>query len=449
MTLETLIVDSLVNNETFSRKVLPFLEKDYFTDETEQTLFLIIAKFTSKYNRIPTPDILDIAIDSVDGLREDAYEALKNRISTIHLAKVQDTEWMVDETERYCQDRAIFNALHASIQILNNKTENLSKGAIPELLIEALSICFDTNIGHDHLEDAEARYDYFHSEEGIRVPFDIDILNKITRGGLKQKTLNFLIAASGVGKTALMCHFAAHNLMAGKNVLYITLEMDERSISERVDANILDMPIEEFEGLSKEVYLKKIDIIKTKTHGKLIVKEYPTSSANASHFRHLLTELRIKKKFIPDIIYIDYLNICSSSRLKMNAGSYSYIKAIAEEIRALAVEFNLPIMTATQFNREGYDVSDVGLTATSESMGIVHTADLVLALISTEELEAANKLMIKQLKNRYNDKNYYLRFAVGIDRSRMKLYDISNDNDNEVPPAQDTGSKFKSSNIRL
>lgn len=455
MKIEQTIIDNLICNEDFARKVIPFLEKDYFTSFTEQSLYRIIDTFVQTYNKIPNKNILEIAVDKLNGLTEDQYKDLRGRVDGMSELTLENTEWLLDETEKYCRDRALFNAINESIQILGDKKSDISRGIIPELLSKALSISFDTHIGHDYFDDAEARYDFYHQDD-FRIPFDIDILNKITKGGLKRKTLNFLIAASGVGKTALMCHFAAANLMHGKNVLYITLEMSEEMISQRIDANLMDIVLDDIDKMPKDVYLKRIESIRAKTPGRLVVQEYPTSSAGASHFRHLLNELKIKKGFVPDIIYVDYLNICASSRIKIGSpgGSYIYVKSIAEEIRALAVEFNVPIVTATQFNRDGYNVTDVDLTATSESMGIVHTADLVLGLISTEELEAEKKIMIKQLKNRYGDMNYYKKFVVGIDKSRMKLFDVA-ENDNE--PLEDNNpsenvpvrGKFNVTGIRM
>jgi len=452
MKLEETIINNLICNEDFSRRAIPYLDKEYFTSTTEQILFKLINVFVQRYNKIPTKEVLEISYEKITGLTEVQYNDLKARIDGLQNLTMDDTEWLIDETEKYCQYRALCNAIQGSIEILGEKNAETSRGLIPDLLTKALSVSFDNNIGHDYTEDAESRYEFYHQSE-YKIPFDIDLLNKITKGGLKRKTLNFLIAASGVGKTALMCHFAANNLKQGKNVLYITLEMSEEAISQRIDANLMNMPMDDIELLPKETFLKKIKSIQDKTTGKLIVKEYPTSSAGASHFRHLLNELKVKKNFIPDIIYIDYLNICISSRVKMGGpgGSYGYVKSVAEEVRALAVEFDVPIVTATQFNRDGYNVSDVDLTATSESMGIVHTADLVLALISTEELEAAHQLMMKQLKNRYGPLDYYTRFVVGIDRSRMKLYDIDDNNVTQTKPLieDDQKSKFNGQGIRF
>ncbi|MCA6383873.1 MAG: AAA family ATPase, partial [Cytophagales bacterium] len=385
------------------------------------------------YNRLPSKEVLNISIEKIRGLTEDQYKSLKDRIETIDVSKADNTEWLIQETEKYCQDRAIYNAIMDSIQILDNKKKDIGKGAIPDLLTKALSVSFDTNIGHDFLDNAEARYEFYHKQE-VKVPFDIDLLNKITKGGLGKKTFNILMAATGVGKTAFMCHFAASNLTLGKNVLYISMEMSEERIAERIDANLLNMTIDDLQLLPKDSYISKLQKLQEKISGRLIIKEYPTSSAGSSHFRHLLNELKMKKNFIPDVIYIDYLNICSSSRIKMggSVNSYGYVKAIAEELRALAVEFNVPIVSATQYNRDGYGNSDVDLTNTSESMGITHTADLILALISTEELEDLKQIMVKQLKNRYNDLSMHRRFVVGIDRARMKILDVDSSQQSNI-----------------
>jgi replicative DNA helicase len=427
--IERTIINNLISNEEFTRKALPFIHVDYFSDPTEKRLFKIINLFVDSYNKLPTKEVLTVSLEKLKGLTEDQYKSLRDRIETIDPTKVDNTDWLIEETEKYCQDRAIYNAIMDSIQIIDNKKKDIGRGAIPDLLTKALSVSFDTNIGHDFLDSAEARYDFYHKQE-VKVPFDIDLLNKITKGGLGKKTFNILMAATGVGKTAFMCHFAATNLTMGKNVLYISMEMSEERIAERIDANLLNMTIDDLQLLPKDVYVSKIQKIKEKISGRLIIKEYPTSSAGSSHFRHLLNELKLKKNFIPDVIYIDYLNICSSSRVKLGGSmnSYGYVKAIAEELRALAVEFNVPIVSATQYNRDGYGNSDVDLTNTSESMGITHTADLILALISTEELEDLKQIMVKQLKNRYNDLSLHRRFVVGIDRAKMKILDIDTSN---------------------
>lgn len=425
MKIEETIINNLVCNEDYSRKALPFLEMDYFTSQTEKQLFKVVNAFVETYNKLPTQQVMSVAVEKLKGLTEEQYKELKDRVNTFVDVKPDDTTWLMEETEKYCQDRAVYNAIMDSIQIIDNKKKDIGRGAIPELLTKALSVSFDTNIGHDFLENAEDRYDFYHRKE-VKVPFDIDLLNKITKGGLNKKTFNILMAASGVGKTAFMCHFAASNLTLGKNVLYISMEMSEERIAERIDANLLNLTMDELEMLPKDAYLKKIQRVKEKVSGRLIVKEYPTSSAGAAHFRHLLNELRMKKNFVPDVVYIDYLNICASTRMKMggSVNSYTYIKSIAEELRALAVEFNVPIVSATQSNRDGYSNSDVDLTNTSESMGLVHTADIMLGIISTEELEDMGQIMIKQLKNRYNDLSMHRKFVVGIDRSKMKLFNL-------------------------
>lgn len=433
MKLEQTIINNLICNEEYARKAMPFIEMDYFSSQTEKQLFKIINAFVETYNKLPTKEVLSVAVDKLKGLTEDQYKELNERIGGLVDLKAESVDWLVEETEKYCQDRAVYNAIMDSIQIIDNKKKDIGRGAIPELLSKALSVSFDTNIGHDYFEDAERRYEFYHKKD-VRVGFDIDMLNRITKGGLKKKTLNILMAGSGVGKSALMCHFAANNIGQGKNVLYITLEMSEEEISKRIDANRMDITMDELDSLPKEAFIKKIERVKSQSAGRLIVKEYPTSSAGASHFRHLLNELRLKKNFVPDIVYIDYINICTSSRMKMggSVNSYTLVKSIAEEIRALSVEFNVPIVSATQSNRSGYDNSDVDLTNTSESMGLVHTVDLMLALISTEELEDMGQIMIKQLKNRYGDLNNHRRFVVNIDRSRMKLTDASTKDQEEI-----------------
>ncbi len=425
MKLEETIVNNLICNEEYSRKALPFLQMDYFTSETEKQLYKIINAFIETYNKLPTKEVLGVSIEKLKGLTEDQYKALADRVGNLENLKAENSSWLLEETEKHCQDRAIYNAIMDSIQIIDNKKKDIGRGAIPELLSKALSVSFDTNIGHDFMENAADRYDYYHRTES-KLPFDIQLLNTVTKGGLKRKTFNILMAATGIGKSLFMCHFAAANIAQGKNVLYITMEMSEEETAKRVDCNLLNISMDDLDMLSKETYIKKIGKLNTKVMGKLIIKEYPTSSAGSGHFRHLMNELKLKKNFVPDVVYIDYLNICSSARVKLGGSmnSYGYIKAIAEELRALAVEFNVPIVSATQYNRDGYGNSDVDLTNTSESMGITHTADLILALISTEELEDNKQIMIKQLKNRYNDLSAHRRFVIGIERSKMKLSDV-------------------------
>lgn len=455
MKIEQTIINNIICSDEYARKALPFLEVEYFQSNTEKQLFKIINAFVQTYNKLPTKEVLAVSVDKLKGLTEEQYKDIRDRVEGLEDLKPENTEWMLEETEKYCQDRAIYNAIMDSIQIIDDKKKDLGRGAIPELLTKALSVSFDTDIGHDLLENADARYEFYHRNE-VKLPFDIDLLNKITKGGLNRKTLNLMLAPSGVGKTAFMCHFAASHLAIGKNVLYISMEMSEERIAERIDANLLDVTMEDLSIMPKDVYMKKIQNLKNKVMGKLIIKEYPTSSAGSAHFRHLLNELRLKKNFTADIVYVDYLNICASSKMKMgnSINSYTYIKSIAEELRALSVEFNVPIVSATQSNRDGYDSSDMDLTNTSESMGLVHTADLMLGLISTEELEGMGQIMIKQLKNRYNDLSTHRRFVVGIDRSKMKLFDADNKAQETVHESgfqktQDTKGKKDFSGIRL
>jgi replicative DNA helicase len=451
MNLERAIFNNLLNNETYARKTIPFLKPEYFHNRNDKTVFELINSYAMEYNAFPTKEALLVDLSNRDNISEDQFNECKSIIEEIpdqsdQLSKI---DWIIDQTEKFCQDKAIYNAIMQSIQVMDDKTGKLSKGSIPQLLSDALAVSFDMSIGHDFLEDAEARFEFYHRKEE-RLPFDIDYLNKITRGGLPRKTLNILLAGTGVGKTLAMCHFAASYMAAGKTVLYITMEMAEEKIAERIDANLLNVPLDELSVLPKESYDKKMTRLKEKTVGRLIVKEYPTSTAGAANFRHLLNELKIKKNFIPDVIFIDYLNICMSSRLKQgaNVNSYTYIKAIAEELRGLAVEFNVPVISATQTTRSGFDSSDVGLTDTSESFGLPATADFMVALIATDELKALNQIMVKQLKNRYSDPEMYKRFVVGVDRPRMRLYDCENsaqtDIVNDVPvfDATSSGQRF-------
>ena len=422
--IEQTIFANLTFNEDYARKVIPFIKKEYFQSRIDQTLFTIIAKFVDKYNSFPTKTALVVEVDSYVGLTEDESEKLTKQIESLE-DKPADLQWLLDETEKFCQDKAIYNAIYQSIGILDDKNGKEDKGAIPLILSDALGISFDNHIGHDLLEDIDSRYEYYHRKEN-RVPFDLDYLNRITKGGIPNKTLNIILAGTNVGKSLFMCHCAASNVTKGKNVLYITMEMAEERIAERIDANLLNVSLDELSLLPRDVYEKKIERVKSATPGKLIIKEYPTASAGSAHFRHLLNELKLKKNFVPEIIYIDYLNICASSRLKYgaNVNSYTYIKAIAEELRGLAVEFNVPIVSATQTTRSGFTSSDLGLEDTSESFGLPATADLMIALISTEELQEMNQLMVKQLKNRYGDPAIHRRFVIGVDRAKMKLYDV-------------------------
>ena len=431
------------------RKVLPFIKPEYFQG-VYNLLFKEVAKFVAKYNKLPTHDAFKIEIDQSEKFNDDQYQAAMEILPNIFTHEKADDKWLEDTTEKWCQDRAIHNAIMESISIIDGKHKDLTKNALPDLLSKALAVSFDTNIGHDYLADAGNRYDFYHEQEE-RIPFDLEYFNLITKGGLPNKTLNVALAGTGVGKSLFMCHVAASALTQGRNVLYITMEMAEERIAERIDANLLDVPIDQLEYLSKDMLTTKVHNIAAKTNGKLIIKEYPTGSAHTGHFRALLNELKLKKNFIPEMIFIDYLNICASSRMKGMGGainSYTYIKAIAEELRGLAVEFNVPIVTATQTTRSGYSNSDVGLEDTSESFGLPATADLMFALISSEELEALGQIMVKQLKNRYNDPSSNKRFVVSIDRSRMKLMDADDAvgglvDDTPAFDKTDTAERFK------
>jgi replicative DNA helicase len=439
----------LIYNEDFFRKVLPFLKTEYFSDSVERTLFNEITSFTETYNNTATIEALSIAVKEKRNLTADEVQRCENYLSEIEKIKSTETEvqWLVDKTEQFCQEKAIYLAMTKSIEIMNGKNQTLQKGAIPSILSEALAISFDPNVGHDYFENADQRFDFYHRVEE-KIPFDLEFFNKITKNGLPKKTLNIALAGTGVGKSLFMCHCAAANISAGYNVLYITMEMAEEKIAERIDANLLNVNIADLQALSKDMYDKKIAHAKNKAQGKLIIKEYPTASASAQHFRNLLNELRLKKSFVPDVIYVDYLNICSSSRIKTgsNVNSYTYIKSIAEELRGLAVEFNVPLISATQTTRSGYSSSDVELTDTSESFGLPATADFMFALTTNETLEQLGQIQIKQLKNRYNDPTSNKRFIVGIDRAKMRLYDVENSAQVDiVDSGQDTPVFEKSS----
>ena len=427
--LEQTILRNLLTNEEYTRRVLPFLVPDYF-DGVYKDLFKEVAKFVSKYNKIPTLESFKIEIDESGKLSEENYRQGMELLPNIFTPESENLDWLIERTEKWCQDRSVYNAVMESISIIDGKHATLKKNAIPDVLSKALGVSFDTNIGHDYLEQVDERYDFYHEQEE-RIPFDLDNFNKITKGGLPNKTLNIALAGTGVGKSLFMCHCASNILSQGRNVLYITMEMAEERIAERIDANLLNNPIDQIENLSKDMFRDKVSQINAKTEGKLIIKEYPTGQANTSHFRALLNELKLKKNFVPEIIFIDYLNICASSRMKMIGGavnSYSYIKSIAEEMRGLAVEFNVPIMSATQTNRSGFTSDDPGLEDTSESFGLPATADLMFALISNDELNSMGKILVKQLKNRYNDPTKYNRFTLKVDRSKMKLEDDDNQN---------------------
>ena len=419
---ETVILEHLIYDEVYARRTLPYIKSSYFSDPNEKIIFEEIYNYVNKYNGLPTKEALIIEIDGKGNISDKQFGEIKERISSIEHNKA-DEKWLVDTTEKWCQEKSLYNAIMESIAIIDGNSKN-EKGAIPEILSEALSVSFDPYIGHDFLDNAEERYDFYHKKEE-RIPFDLSYLNDITKGGLPKKTLNIVLAGTGVGKSLFMCHCAANNLMEGKNVLYITMEMAEEKIAQRIDTNLLNVDIDSLLDLPRPMYEKKIDRVKNKTSGKLIIKEYPTAAAHVGHFRHLMNELKLKKGFVPDIIYIDYLNICASSRVKAggSVNSYTLVKAIAEEMRGLAVEFNLPIVSATQTTRSGYASSDVDLTDTSESFGLPATADFMIALISTEELQDLDQIMVKQLKNRYGDPSHNKRFVVGVDRSKMKLYD--------------------------
>ena len=422
--IPTQILNHLLNNEEFCRRVIPYLKPEYF-EGTHRNVFDLIVKFVSKHNRLPTAKVLDLELRKVNA-PEDVLNNSAQLIDSIREKTEIDTEYLIGEAESWCKEKAVYNAIMESIQIIDGKSNDKSEGAIPEILSNALGVSFDQQIGHDYIDDSEERFDFYNHKED-RIPFDLDYFNKITKGGLPNKTLNIALAGTGVGKSLFMCHCAASALEQGKNVLYITMEMAEERIAERIDANLMNLPIEQLSSLPKNVFSEKIEKIAKGAIGKLIVKEYPTGAAHTGHFRALLNELKLKKNFIPDMVYIDYLNICASSRMRGLGGSintYSYVKAIAEELRGLAVEFNVPIVSATQTTRAGYSNTDLGLEDTSESFGLPATADLMFALISTEELDELGQLLVKQLKNRYNDPTKYRRFVVGIDRSRMKLYDV-------------------------
>lgn len=423
--IEPLILGSLVHNEDYTRKVLPFLKEEYFDTFENKTIFSVIDDYIKTYNDIPTKDAMKISLDEKRNLNQDQFVKVTNIIDELSYDDKNTEEWLLDKTEKFCQDKALYNAIRTSILILDDKEKGLDKGSIPKVLQDALGVSFDNSIGHDFLENVDERYEFYHRKED-RVEFDIDLLNTITKGGLPRKSLNIILAGTGVGKSLAMCHFAATNLMHGKNVLYITMEMAEERIAERIDANLLDATIDDINLMPKDVYEKRIARVKGKTTGKLIIKEYPTASAGSAHFRHLLNELKMKKNFAPDIIYIDYLNICMSSRLKggQNINSYTYVKAIAEELRGLAVESNVPLVSATQTTRSGFTNSDIGLEDTSESFGLPATADFMFALISTDDLEGLNQILVKQLKNRWGNPNTHKRFVIGIDRAKMRFYNV-------------------------
>ena len=443
MRIETIVLSNLITNEDYCRKVLPFLTREYFHEDVEGTLFTIVKDHITEYNTLPSLEIVALTLNELplaEHIHKMGMEYLKE-LSGIE----KDSKWLLDKTEEFCQEKALHNAIMKSIQVLNGTDKQLTKGAIPQLLSDALGVSFDTHIGHDWLDDFAVRFDFYHLVEK-RIAFDLEYFNLITNGGLPNKTLTCVLAGTGVGKSLFMCHMAATNLMDGKKVLYITAEMAEERIAERIDANLLDVNIKDLENLDRVTYEKKVAKIRDKTEGRLIIKEYPTATANVGHIRYLLNELKLKRKFIPDIIYIDYLNIMCSQRLKYgaNVNSYLYIKSIAEELRGLAVEKDVPIVTATQTTRSGSTNSDPGLEDTSESFGLPATVDFMFAVISSEELTSLNQLMVKQLKNRFNDLLSNRRFVVGVDRSKMRLYDVEQSAQDDVSyedrPVMDTGS---------
>ena len=430
--VETTIIGNLIFNEDFSRKVLPFVKKDYFENFHEKVIFEEVSDFIVKYNSMPTKQALVIDIEKRTDLSDDVYKQVCDCLENLQDIP-NDKQWLLDTAEKWCRDRAIYLALVQSISIADGNNEEKGRDAIPSILSDALSVSFDNHVGHDYLQDYEERYDFYHQTEE-KIPFDLDFFNKITKGGLVNKSLNVALAGTGVGKSLFMCHMASSCLLQGKNVLYITMEMAEEKIAERIDANLLNVNIQEIATLPRQMFETKVSNISQKTQGSLIIKEYPTASAHSGHFKALLNELALKKSFRPDIIFIDYLNICASSRYRQGGtvNSYSYIKAIAEELRGLAVEANVPIVSATQTTRSGYGSSDVELTDTSESVGLPATADLMFALISTDELEELGQIMVKQLKNRYNDLSVNKRFVVGIDRAKMRLYDCEQSAQNDI-----------------
>ena len=456
--IETTILRNLVFNEDYSRKVIPFIQPDYFEQKTEKVIFEEIVQFIVKYGSAITIEALNIEVENRTDLNETEVKEIREINASLNDAAVEK-QWLLDTTEKWCRDRAIYLALMESIHIADGNNEKKNRDAIPSILSDALAVSFDNNIGHDYLQNYEERYEFYHRKED-KIEFDLEYFNKITKGGLPNKTLNIALAGTGVGKSLFMCHLASSVLLQGRSVLYITLEMAEERIAERIDANLLNVPIQQLVDLPRSTFENKVTSIAKKTQGSLVIKEYPTASAHSGHFKALLNELALKKSFRPDIIFIDYLNICASSRYKSNlsVNSYSYIKAIAEELRGLAVEFNVPIVSATQTTRSGYGNSDVELTDTSESFGLPATADLMFALISTEELEQLGQIMVKQLKNRYNDPTIFKRFIVGIDRAKMRLYDCEqsaqkdildsgnedeyNDNEDKKPKKSFEGFKF-------
>ena len=448
--IEEIVISNLITNPDYMRKVLPFVKEEYFDDLSQKVVFKEVSTFIETYDNLPEPNAIALEVEKRKDLTEDAVNKVLEILSGLDKTEYNE-DWLLDTTEKWCRERAIYNALMESVQIADGQDKARNQDAIPTIMSEALSVCFDDHVGHDYIEDSESRYDFYHRKEE-KIPFDLEFFNKITKGGLPNKTLNIALAGTGVGKSLFMCHMASAVLLQGRNVLYITLEMAEEKIAERIDANLLDVPIQQLSDplFSKGKYQSKIEKLQDKTQGRLVIKEYTTASAHVNHFKSLLNELSLKRGFHPEIIFVDYLNICASSRYKNNiVNSYTYVKAIAEELRGLAGEFNVPIVSATQTTRSGYGSSDVELTDTSESFGLPATADLMFALIATEDLEAMNQIMVKQLKNRYNDPTVNKRFVLGIDRAKMRLYDCeqsAQDNildSNQEEFATDTKSKFQ------
>ena len=424
MKIETVILQNLANDDEYMRKVIPFLKRDYFLDNSDKIIYDKIKDFIDQYNAIPSKDALVISVQNDKSLNEDQYKEVAEAILQLDPTE-HNKDWLYKETEKFCKDKAIYNAILSSIAIIDGRDKARTEDGIPQLLQEALGVCFDNNVGHDYIDSSDQRFEFYHKIES-RIPFDLDYFNKITNGGMPNKTLNVCLAGTGVGKSLFMCHVAASVLAQNKNVLYITLEMAEERIAERIDANLMNITMDQLKELPKAIFDNRIEKIKDRTQGKLIIKEYPTAGAHTGHFKALLNELQLKRQFKPDLIVIDYLNICASSRFKggANINSYTLIKSIAEELRGMAVEENVPILSATQTTRGGYGNTDVELTDTSESFGLPATVDFMFALISTEDLEAMNQLMVKQLKNRYNDPTINKRFVIGVDRAKMKLYDL-------------------------
>ena len=437
------ILQGLIDSDDFVRTAKPYLKDEYFKDHSEKVIFNLINNYIDKYNKPPNIESIKVDLDNSKDLSEDQHSTISKYVQGMVPGNT-DIDWLVDETEKFCQHQAIYNAIMESIQILDGKTKT-QKGSIPTLLTDALSVTFDPHIGHDFIEDADSRFEYYHRKE-YKLPFNLEYFNRITKGGLSKKTLNICLAGTGVGKSLFMCHCAAANMLDGKNVLYITMEMAEEKIAERIDANLMGITMDELSILPKEAYDKKLNRIKDKTTGQIIVKEYPTAGAGSNHFRHLLNELKIKRNFVPDVIYIDYLNICMSARIKYGASvnSYTYVKAIAEELRGLAVEFNVPVVSATQTTRAGFTSSDIGLEDTSESFGLPATADFMFAIISTEELDQLQQFQVKQLKNRYSDPGMYRRFIIGVDKARMKLFDVEQTAQDDI--INDDGPVFDTTN---